>query len=151
MNIQIKTILFLLVLIVCAGETTPILAQKKAKPKEVIMIELTVGRGTKAQMIEVPINYVPRTTEKPLKRGWDKDGDGALPPQFSYNLEAYINDKNSSKVYFAALVERCQEAIRQNFTVMRNQKTEFELGCEIKITARYAIESKDKSFLLKSN
>ncbi len=145
-----KTVFFLLVLAFFGCGATQVLAQKKTKPKDVIVVELKVGKGTNTQVIQVPINTIPRTAEKPLKRAWEKDGDAAMPPQFSYNLEAYVNDKNNSKVYFAAVVERCQETTRKDFVVTKGQKIEFELGCEIKITAYYSIESKDKSFLLKS-
>lgn len=151
MNIKMKTVLFLLVLTFFGGSTMQTLAQKKAKPKDVIMVELSVSKGTNTQIIEVPISTAARTSEKPLKPAWEKDGDGSMPPQFNYNLEAYVNDKNSSKVYFAAVVERCQEIVRKDFIVTKGKKVQLELGCEIKITAYYGIESKDKSFVLKSN
>jgi len=150
MNNNMKTVLLLLVLTFFGSGTTQIFAQKKSNPKDVIVVELSVSKGTNTQIIEVPISTVSRTSEKPLKPAWEKDGDGSLPPQFSYNLEAYINDKNSSKVYFAAVVERCQETTRKDFIVTKGKRTELELGCEIKITAYYGIKSKDKSFLLKS-
>ena len=146
-----KTILLVLVLTFFGGVAMQTPAQKKAKPKDIIVVELTVGEGTNTQIIQVPINLTRRTAEKPLKQGWEKDGDGTLPPQFSYNLEAYLNEKDNSKIYFAAVVERCQEEARKDFIVTKGQKTELALGCQIKITAYYGIESKDKSFTLKSN
>ncbi len=151
MNIMMKTVLLLMILTIFGFGSTQIPAQNKPKPKDVIVVELTVGKGTNTQIIQVPISNTQRTAEKPLKPGWDKAGDGSLPPQFSYNLEAYPNEKNNSKVYFAAVVERCREEARKDFIVTKGQKTEFELSCEIKITAYYGTESKDKSFTLKSN
>lgn len=142
-----KTVLLLLVLTFLCFGITEVSAQKKTKPKEVIFVELTVTRRSSPQTIEIPINVnVSRGKEKPLKAGWAKKGDGALPPQYSFNLEAYLKDKNSSDVYLEIIVEGCQTIVRKQFIVSKTQKTELETECEIKVVAYYNTESKKKHF-----
>lgn len=126
-------------------------AQNKSKVKEAIILELTVGeREDSGPKIEVPINKgTARAKEKPLKPAWSKDGDGSLPPQYSYDLAAYSVDKNNSKVYFRAIVERCEKPVRKEFVVSKRQETELELDCGIKIKAYYGLESKEERILFK--
>jgi hypothetical protein len=144
-----KFIPLLSLFVLCFG-TAQTLAQKKTNPKEVVIVELAVGERESAQKIEVSIN---RGTgikkEKPIKPAWSKDGEGSLPPQYSYDLGAYFADKNSSKVYFKAIVERCSETVRKDFVVDRNQEIELQLDCGIKIKAYYGLESNEKRILFK--
>ena len=145
-----KNLTILLTLLALCLDSTQTFAQKKTKAEEVIIIELFVGQRKSAQKIEVPINKgVEKAKEKAIKPAWAKDGDSSLPPQYNFNLEAYFKDKNSSKIYFRAVVERCQEVVRKDFVVNRNQEIELELGCDIKLKAYYGLESKEKRTLFK--
>lgn len=139
-----KKVSILVVLLTVCLSAIQIFAQKKTRAETVVIVEITVGEREEAHKTEISIRKgIKRTKQKQIKPAWSKDSDGTLPPQYNYDLEAYSEGKNSSRVYFQAVVEKCSETIRESFIVSENRSTELKLGCNVTLKAYYGLKSKD--------
>lgn len=138
---KFSTLLIVLFLIFGIVQT---FAQKKAKPREVIMIEISVPNFEEADKREVLMN-------RPSKIKYDASGSGGQscincnePSDSFYGLRAGAVriGKDSAKVGFKIEIdEKCKT--RKVFMVYRNQQTKIQLNCGVSLVAYYGYESEE--------
>ena len=156
-----KRFFCLLLIIIVASHfgTIQIFAQKRTKPREVIVIEFTTPYKSINRQ-EVLINRTPQTNYETAGGGAAGGGAGcgdcsreeserlsreykAELRKFSYGFTAKARrlDKDKSNVDFGISVGGGNCQTEKTFTVYRRQQTKFQLDCGITLTAYYGLES----------
>lgn len=141
---------FLLILIsVSHFGTTEVFAQKKAKPRPVIVIEISVPNFEQPDKREVLINRTAKSNYE--YSGGGGQGCGGCGEERSRELakstyvftaRAWRMGRDKSKVGFEIEVgEQCQT--QKIFKVYRHRQTKIRLNCGIGLAAYYGFETKE--------
>ena len=129
------------VLFLCFG-TTDIFAQKKAIPREVIVIEILSPISKDADKREVLIN---KTVKSNYEAGGGRGNACTSCDQngsYEFNATAWRMGKDKSKISFKiSFADECRT--RKIFTIYRNQQTKIQLNCGVNIVAYYGFESEE--------
>lgn len=156
---RIFSLLFIIAAVSHFG-TIALFAQKRPKPREVIVIEFTAPNNRLVKR-EVLINRTPNTDYRTSGGGASGAGAGcgdcsreqfeelnrkakeeARKKSYGFTAKAWRMGNNQSNVSFGISVGgNCRT--QKTFAVSRFQKTEIKLDCGINLTAYYGIESKE--------
>jgi Na+-transporting NADH:ubiquinone oxidoreductase subunit NqrF len=141
--------------------TTHIFAQKKAKQREVIVIEITTPNKNIDRQ-EVLINRTPKTNYEIGGGGANGGGSvcGDCSPKeseeinkkykaqlrklsYGFTAKAWRMGKNKSNLSFGISVgeDNCQT--QKIFTVYRNQQTKIQLNCGVSLIAYYGLKNEE--------
>jgi hypothetical protein len=128
--------------------TIQVFAQKRAKPREVILIEFFAPNDKEANRIELKIN---RTSKEINGMGGGR-GSGcgectpeqiaAQPSNYLFTARAFRMGKDKANVGFEIEIEEECKA-RKIFTVYRNRETKLQLNCGVSLTAYYGLETEE--------
>jgi hypothetical protein len=149
-----KNVFSLLLIIIVASHfgTNAVFAQKRVKPKEVIIIVFSLSAGGSFNELEFPIN---KTSKGKLDAGGGMVSECGFPEEpecakfvySSYDISgrAFAAGKNRAKIKLKANItannNNCK--ISGTYTVYRNRKTKIGLdSCGAGLTAYYGFESK---------
>lgn len=162
-----KLLILFLVLVASHFGTTAIFAQKKAKPREIVVIEISVPTFDDADKREVLINQTaegkyeisggggkgiastvgcPRCSAEELaelhaelKKSLINENEFS---SYSFTARARRMGNDKSKMSFDISVgESCRA--KKVFTVYRNQQNEIQLNCGVSLIAYYGFEMKE--------
>ena len=158
-----KRIFSLLLLITVASHfgTIQSFAQKRTKPREVIVIEFTTqDKGLDKQ--EVLINRTPKTNYKTSGGGANGGGvvcgdcsredfeklnkaykAGLERLSYGFTAKAWRMGQNKSTVNFGISVGSGNCRTQKTFTVSRNKATKIQMDCGVSLVAYYGLESKE--------
>ena len=138
-----RKFLILLSILFLGFGTINIFAQKKAKPRKVVIFEISVPNFGEPYKEEILINQTP-------KAKYEFDGGGSSScyhcdknedSSYSFTLRAFRMGKNKANVGFEIEIDKkCKT--RKIFKVYQNQPTKLQLNCGVILTAYYGFESK---------
>ncbi len=151
---------FLIITFALHFGTNAIFAQKRAKPREVIVIEFNLAENNLIRR-EVPINRNLKS-QRGIGGGTGNGGgvgcshcsqaeleklDKELKEELqkeskSYIAEAWRINKNESKLKFEISTKGGSCQAEKTFIVYRNQQTKIQLDCGVNLIAYYSFISK---------
>lgn len=135
------------ILFICFS-ATHIFAQKKAKPREIIVIEFLAPNHKEVSRNEVWINKTPKSINEVGGGSVSDCGEctheqiAAQPSEYIYKARAFRTGKGKANVGFEIEVDgECKT--RRIFTVYRNHQTKLKLNCGVSITVYYGFQSEE--------
>jgi hypothetical protein len=146
-----KFALSLTLITACASHfgTNAVFAQKRAKPKEVIVVYFPMPNGESPSKWKIPIYKSPRGKFNGggmvSECGFPDNPECAkfIYASYEYQAKAFALRKNrvriDLKIDFAVGANECKT--RRLFTVYRNRQTKIRLGCGTTLTARYGLST----------
>jgi len=151
-------IFFSLLLIIAFAShfgTNTVFAQKRAKPKDIIVVEFLLPNQESFGKVEIPINNTPK--------GDSDAGGGAVREcgipenpecaktiyaSYEFHARAFASGKNQTRVNLQIEAsfdnEECAMQ-KMTFIVYRNRQTKLRLNCSIVLLARYGLQGKEAS------
>jgi hypothetical protein len=150
-----KIVFSLLLIITFASHfgTNAVFAQKRAKPKEVIILEVLLPNQESFSKAEIPINDT-------LKGNLDASGgvinECGIPEDpecaktvyayYGFRAKAFASGKSKTQINLQFEVTYGNEDCKmqeKNFIVYRNRQTKITLECGFTLIARYGLEGKE--------
>jgi hypothetical protein len=126
--------------------TNEIFAQKKAKPKEVIIVKFSLPNWKSFKKGQFPINKTPQgnfdSGDISVSECMDPSNKECTYSSYEFAGRAFAVNKNLAKINFKIEVDdNCKT--RRIFTVYRNKETKIRLNCGVSLIAYYGFESKE--------
>jgi hypothetical protein len=117
-------------------------AQKKAKRKEAVVIELSIPGREETIKAEMSVNQTPKFENSIQGGGSCGDCDEFQTPDYEFKATAFKMNKNKTKVSFKIKIgDECKTS--WVFTVYRNRKTKLQLQCGVSLIAYFGFESEE--------
>lgn len=153
-----KIVFSLLLIITFASHfgTNAVFAQKRAKPKEVIVFELLLPDRESFAKSEIPINNTPKgvleaTGGAASECGIPEDPECAKTIYASYvfRARAFASGKNQTRINLqirTSFDNKDCTMQKRSFVVYRNRQTKFKSECGFTIIARYGFEGREATY-----
>ncbi len=153
-----KIIFSLLLIITFASHfgTNAVFAQKKAKPKEVIIFELLLPDQESFAKSEIPINNTPKGVLEATGGAVSECGIPENPEcaktiyaSYVFRARAFASGKNQPRINLQIKMSFDNKDCtmqKRNFIVYRNRQTKITLECGFTLIARHGFEGKEATY-----
>jgi hypothetical protein len=151
---KFSSLLAILIFALCFGAIQGF-AQKQTKPKQAIILELSV-QDESVETFEMPLNLnKPGSTKssdeglaKDAGPGYDEKVDGPLGPGYSVKWKALVISKNQTRITLTVTIDDgidVNRKVRKTFLISRNRKTKLQLKNNVSLVAYYGFEREEEN------
>jgi hypothetical protein len=151
---KFSSLLAVLIFAFCFGAVQDF-AQKQSKPKQAIILELSV-QDKNYETFKMPINLNKIGSTKSSNEGlakdygpnYDEKVEGPLGPGYSVKWKADVISKNQTKITLTVKIEDgidVNRKVRKTFLITRNRQTKLQLKNNVNFVAYYGFETEEQN------